>query len=476
MTTLQVIWMDRNGSAAVNIPWPQISKDQYSKFNPSKPTDIVSVALTTVARSKPYVFTLSGPSVNSRRELERLKVVIRDAVKNSTRKRGSSRLAWLEADKNLFREYVELVRDGKVIDEEDFWKDKEALLSGFDSDRVLSDKGALTALFADEAEVDANGKVKVKINPEIIHNIFRLYPAVERAFRDNVPERMSEKDFWTKYFRSEYYAQDKGSSANDRFGGSRQSRQTDDMFQRYENEIAVASIGSVKSAHGKNSNLRRSKISSEMDLVSTYNDYHTSEQLESFDVPIDTSSNPVVGKYIRNTNLIVDSLISQESSASKNESGSSTLELTDDIVQFPEQLEEKGPDFIEMPHLHARLDSFTQQWTGDASIQPLGKKQRVREPLSAEAVIAGMSTIFQDHEEAATGILNSVKILNQDQELYIKVLAFPVGFKEVRLDIHRIVFIFCEKNSISVCVSSIRAYYAAFAAFLLVFPGTVQLE
>lgn len=439
MTTLQVVWLDSSGSAKVNIPWPQISKDQYSKYNPAKPVDIVSVCLTTVTSGKPVVFTLLGPSTSSRRELERLKVVIRDAVKSSSRRKGSSRLAWLEADKALFKEYVELVRDGKVIDEEDFWRDKEAMLSGFDSGRAVSEKGPVTALFADEAEVDDKGKMKVKINPEIIHNIFRLYPAVERAYKDNVPENMSEKEFWTKYFRSEYYAKDKGSTATDSTGARQSVRQTDDMFQRYENDMKAAAVGTSSNDMTSMSfkQKRMASVSQDIDLTSTYNDYHSSEQLESFDVPTDTSSNPVVGKYIRNTNLIVTSLVPVDDANYPDTSASGEsrrLRESDEAVRFPEQLAEKDSDFIDMPQLHVRPDSISAPTDDNVTVEQASKRQRKGERFLADNIISGVKQIFSNlNSGGVTASAIASKIQSQDDELYIKILTFPQPFREVYL-------------------------------------------
>lgn len=451
MTTIQIVWLNERGAAAVSIPWAQIQKDQYSKFNPTKAVDIVSLALTTVMTAKPVVFTLLGPSDSSRRELERIKVVIRDAVKNASRKRGSSRLAWLEADKALFKEYVELVRDGKVIDEEDFWRGKESMLSGFDSSRAVAEKGPLTALFADDTEVDDKGKMKVKINPEIIHNIFRLYPAVAKAYKDNVPEKMTEKEFWTKYFRSEYYARDKGSSAPDRISGRRAVLQTDDMFQRYDNEMAVAAIGHEKSATDVMAAKRLADMSSEINLISTYNDYHSSERLESFDVPTDISSNPVVSKYIRNTNLIVESMISVNgnSTASYCSGGKSSAELSEQFIDY-------GPDFIEMPALHAKLDGLASQ-SDDLVDEPLRKKVRMKEKLTAKNIINGAAAIFQDlsvvGDTGSSGHASGSLIQNQDQDLYIMLSSFPNGFKEVsRFATYRFCFLF---NYLAVYIGTI---------------------
>ncbi|KAL6141346.1 hypothetical protein ACLB2K_059636 [Fragaria x ananassa] len=47
-------------------------------------------------------------------------------------------------------------------------------------------------------------KVTFNLTDEIKYQIFALKPAVHQAFINLVPSKMTEKDFWNKYFRAEY--------------------------------------------------------------------------------------------------------------------------------------------------------------------------------------------------------------------------------------------------------------------------------
>uniref|UniRef100_A0A0D9X6V1 BSD domain-containing protein n=1 Tax=Leersia perrieri TaxID=77586 RepID=A0A0D9X6V1_9ORYZ len=65
-------------------------------------------------------------------------------------------------------------------------------------------KSAMLADVRPSADGRTN-KVTFSLTTEIIHQIFAEKPAVHRAYLDFVPKKhMSEKDFWTKYFRAEY--------------------------------------------------------------------------------------------------------------------------------------------------------------------------------------------------------------------------------------------------------------------------------
>jgi hypothetical protein len=59
-TTAQVAWMAYSGPATESIPWAQLTKDEYSKFNPAKAVDVVSVRLIPHQLSRVCVLILSN--------------------------------------------------------------------------------------------------------------------------------------------------------------------------------------------------------------------------------------------------------------------------------------------------------------------------------------------------------------------------------------------------------------------------------
>ena len=54
----------------------------------------------------------------------------------------------------------------------------------------------------------ANG-LKYNLTPDIIESIFKTYPAVKRKHLENVPAKLSEQEFWTKFFQSHYFHRDR---------------------------------------------------------------------------------------------------------------------------------------------------------------------------------------------------------------------------------------------------------------------------
>eukprot|EP01103_Thecamoeba_quadrilineata_P014019 TRINITY_DN404_c0_g1_i12.p1 TRINITY_DN404_c0_g1~~TRINITY_DN404_c0_g1_i12.p1 ORF type:complete len:324 (+),score=63.46 TRINITY_DN404_c0_g1_i12:704-1675(+) len=73
------------------------------------------------------------------------------------------------------------------------------------------------------------GVIQFDFTPTVIHSIFLDQPAVRRAFKALVPEKMSEEEFWKKYLQSKYFYGENSSFKS-------QKNKKEDIFSRYAKE------------------------------------------------------------------------------------------------------------------------------------------------------------------------------------------------------------------------------------------------
>lgn len=58
-------------------------------------------------------------------------------------------------------------------------------------------------------QTDGCNGLRYNLTIDVIECIFKTYPAVKRKHQENVPHKMSESDFWTKFFQSHYFHRDR---------------------------------------------------------------------------------------------------------------------------------------------------------------------------------------------------------------------------------------------------------------------------
>ena len=104
--------------------------------------------------------------------------------------------------------YKEVVSSGAVTDQE-FWMTKRKLLEKEMASSATSaqKRGVSSSMLAD-VELTNDGKsfvINFKLTEDFKKHIFAEKPKVYKAYLMNVPSKLSEKDFWTKYCRHLYY-------------------------------------------------------------------------------------------------------------------------------------------------------------------------------------------------------------------------------------------------------------------------------
>ncbi|KAJ2954646.1 hypothetical protein O0L34_g2941 [Tuta absoluta] len=108
----------------------------------------------------------------------------------------------------------------KVINSEEYWN-TPTLKTYTDSNNMKQEAGVSGAFLADiQPQTDGCNGLKYNLTQDIIDAIFKTYPAVRKKHVDYVPNKMTESEFWTKFFQSHYFHRDRiaSSSSKDLFG------------------------------------------------------------------------------------------------------------------------------------------------------------------------------------------------------------------------------------------------------------------
>lgn len=108
----------------------------------------------------------------------------------------------------LLQLYKDLVIT-KVITSEEFWESHAKKYTQKDNTQK-QDIGVSGAFLADiKPQTDGCNGLKYNLTADIIDCIFKTYPAVKKKHLENVPTKLSESEFWTKFFQSHYFHRDR---------------------------------------------------------------------------------------------------------------------------------------------------------------------------------------------------------------------------------------------------------------------------
>ncbi|XP_030845510.1 general transcription factor IIH subunit 1 [Strongylocentrotus purpuratus] len=124
----------------------------------------------------------------------------------------------LKDDPELFQLYRDLVMSG-VMTADEFWASRinmsqQESAAASSASTSASDGGqgvGVSAAFLSDIKPQTDGcnGVKYNLTADIIDSIFRIYPAVRKKHLESVPHTMSEKEFWTCFFQSQYFHRDR---------------------------------------------------------------------------------------------------------------------------------------------------------------------------------------------------------------------------------------------------------------------------
>lgn len=117
----------------------------------------------------------------------------------------------------LYQLYKELVVSN-IITAQEFWENQKVNIK---AEAVKQEVGIASGVLA-EMKPDMHGcnELRFNLTADTIEAIFKMYPAVKQKFVSQVPHEVTEKEFWTEFFKSQHFHRDRviKSSTKDVFG------------------------------------------------------------------------------------------------------------------------------------------------------------------------------------------------------------------------------------------------------------------
>lgn len=144
---------------------------------------------------------------------ERVKEIIQSILPNFKPKIDSElerKNKVLTDNPRLLQLYKDLVIS-KVLTSEEFWTIHEKELAQLTGDSTTKQEIGVSGSFLSEIKPVSDGcnGFKYNLTAEIIESIFKAYPAVKKKYSEAVPKKLSESEFWTKFFQSHYFHRDR---------------------------------------------------------------------------------------------------------------------------------------------------------------------------------------------------------------------------------------------------------------------------
>ncbi|XP_050506912.1 general transcription factor IIH subunit 1 [Diabrotica virgifera virgifera] len=205
----RLIWMVENkDTVVVSHPYADIKSQKISPEGKAK------VQLQVVLHngvSSTFHFTNKSGMPAQLADRDKIKEMLQSLLPKFKRKVDrelEEKNKLLSTNPALLQLYKDLVMT-EVVTSEEFWS-QHAQQYTQKQKQQPQDIGVSGAFLADiKPQTDGCNGLKYNITPDIIECIFKTYPAVKKKYIDNVPAKLSESQFWTKFFQSHYFHRDR---------------------------------------------------------------------------------------------------------------------------------------------------------------------------------------------------------------------------------------------------------------------------
>ncbi|SPO31208.1 related to TFB1 - subunit of RNA polymerase II transcription initiation factor TFIIH [Ustilago trichophora] len=286
------------GSATPSIPpSPAAAPSPPSTANATRAATPDTRAATPTSTSTPTATKPSSTAASPAPTTSSSSTIKRPAQSLPPRKTDIElRISVIKSNPTLRALHKDIVISGQMSDAE-FWShpSRQRLLR---SERAkLEQRAGRNARLADPKPTpNEAGELKLSITPELIRDLFEQFPVVARAYEENVPSKLDEGSFWTRYFQSKLYHRLRTSA---RSAASEHIVQDDAIFDQYleeeDNQLEprrvfnphdrLLDLGATEEDHGETGNgkdwtMRAGAERRTLPLMRRFND-HSQSLLDS---------------------------------------------------------------------------------------------------------------------------------------------------------------------------------------------------
>lgn len=197
--------------------WPNVADAKYAPASANVAAMKVRGAVGSTEEAT--IELIGGRLEENHADLARVRDLVKDLrqavvpkklkVLISTKKR---RQQLLDADRELRKRYDQLVRDEKILSEEDFWeshrdrfRDHEVEVESKRLKRGHQHVRSAIMELHKQRTTREDGKVVYTITPDLKIKFFERYPQLRRDFNSQVPTVMTEAEFWAQYLKEEFF-------------------------------------------------------------------------------------------------------------------------------------------------------------------------------------------------------------------------------------------------------------------------------
>ncbi|XP_054268650.1 general transcription factor IIH subunit 1-like [Macrosteles quadrilineatus] len=205
----RLAWMlDHRDTVTVSHRYMDIKMQKISPEG--KPKIQLQVVLHDNTTSTFQFVNRQGPAaaIKERDQVKDLLVQLLPKFKRKVNKELEEKNRLLSENPGLLQLYRDLVIT-QVISPEEFWAQHASQYTQKQNNQK-QEVGVSGAFLADiKPQTDGCNGLKYNLTADIIDCIFKTYPAVRKKHIEYVPHKMTEADFWTKFFQSHYFHRDR---------------------------------------------------------------------------------------------------------------------------------------------------------------------------------------------------------------------------------------------------------------------------